>query len=157
MSNISPFEEDPVHEQFKISLTVDEKDKERENRMREERKAIINALYEKVRTIHESLNNKADPDFKDMIRFQMMNARNKLEELSLGIVTEDDWNAAYAKEDDGQKFDYGSRQINRGPLELESNFHLPFSNMQLMEQEASSLLFSVSNCSIVNGIYTSGK
>lgn len=67
---------------FMLEIKVDSKDKEREKKMREDRKVIMNALYEKVRTIHESLTNKSDPDFKDMIRFQMMNARNKLEDLN---------------------------------------------------------------------------
>lgn len=132
-----------------VEIKVDDKDKEREVKMREERKAIMNALYEKVRTIHESLNNKSDPDFKDMIRFQMMNARNKLEELGKGIMSLEEWDRQYKNDDDADgKFDYGQRQINRGPLELENAYDLPFLNMNLMQQESSSLLYTVSNSSI---------
>ena len=52
---MSPDEEDPVIEDFKVFLTCTDKNKEKEMSNKAERKAVLNELMEKLRKLQDSL------------------------------------------------------------------------------------------------------
>ena len=53
--NISPWEEDPVQEQFKMETGCTDQDKENEMSAKEDRRSILKKLEEKIQKIQDSL------------------------------------------------------------------------------------------------------
>ena len=68
--NISPWEEDPVQEQFKMETDCTEQDKENENKAKEDRRSILQKLFEKIQKIQDSIQSKrkSDDDYKQFFR-----------------------------------------------------------------------------------------
>ena len=65
----------------------------------------------------------------------MMNARQRIEELDAGVVDERYWNQQNAQNDEVEKFDYGTREISRKPLEVELNQQMPYISLNLCEMQ----------------------
>ena len=62
----------------------------------------------------------------------MMNCRLRIAEQDSKIITEDDFDAVNAKDDDSQPIDYGNRKISRGPLESQGEQVTPFITRPLL-------------------------
>ena len=95
---------------------------------------------------------------KREVRSQLMICRQRLEELELGPVDEESFNAIVRREDQEEKFHYGTRALCRGALEAELNESVPFLTLHLLESSYSGLLFTTDNFSeSSNGLFCTGK
>jgi len=144
-----------VQPEFEMVTTCASEDKDRETEQKAQRRKEMKLLFEKLRKIQDSLD-KRNADFKEQIRFQMMNARKRIEELESGEMTEDLFEAHNAKDEEAEKFDYGKRDISRKPLEVELNYFLPYFSLPLLQNEYN-MLSTNENYSMYNFIFVSGK
>ena len=88
----------------------------------------------------------------------MMNCRQKLAELDKEVFTEEDFNEANGDDEDKEEqFSYGTREVNRGPLESKLDDLLPFLTQPLLECSFSSLFYTTGNHTFLNGIITTGN
>ena len=62
---------------------------------------------------------------------------------------------AHLKKEENENFDWGNREISHAPLELELDRILPFITLQMVGDEKS-LLTTVENSSVYNGLFTTG-
>ena len=73
-------------------------------------------LLDKLRKISDSLE-KSNADFKEQIRYQMMNARNRIEELEGNKMTQEMFEQHLMKDEETSGVQYGGRDVSRKPLE----------------------------------------
>ena len=88
-------------------------------------------LLDKLRKISDSLE-KSNADFKEQIRYQMMNARNRIEELEGNKMTQEMFEQHLMKDEETSGVQYGGRDVSRKPLEYELNKLLPYFSLRLL-------------------------